>query len=66
MLIANGICRSDQYVMIEQDIEVDILAGWVDIPGKSKAKKKALNPENWLHLIRKDRGEGSNKQTSTS
>jgi len=66
MLIANGICRSDQYVMIEQDIEVDILADWVDIPGKSKAKKKALNPENWLHLIRKDRGKRSNKQTSTS
>ena len=56
----------DQYVVVEQPIETTVVKDWVDVTSKSKAKKKALNPENWLHIIRKDRGEGSNKQTSTS
>jgi len=58
--------KPDQYVVVEQPIETRVVKNWVDMPGRSKAKKKALNPDNWLHLIRKDRGKGSNKQTSTS
>lgn len=58
--------KPDQYVVVDQPIETRVVKDWVDMSGRSKAKKKALNPENWLHLIRKDRGEGSNKQTSTS
>ena len=58
--------KPDQYVVVEQPIETTVVKDWVDVTSKSKAKKKALNPDNWLHLIRKDRGEGSNKQTSTS
>ena len=58
--------KPDQYVVVEQPIETRVVKDWVDMSGRSKAKKKALNPENWLHIIRKDRGEGSNKQTSTS
>ena len=58
--------KPDQYVVVEQPIETRVVKDWVDMSGRSKAKKKALNPDNWLHLIRKDRGEGSNKQTSTS
>ena len=58
--------KPDQYVVVDQPIETRVVKDWVDMSGKSKAKKKALNPENWLHLIRKDRGEDSNKQTSTS
>jgi hypothetical protein len=58
--------KPDQYVVVEQPVETRVVKDWVDMSGRSKAKKKALNPDNWLHLIRKDRGEGSNKQTSTS
>ena len=58
--------KPDQYVVIEQPVETTIVKDWVDMSGRSKAKKKALNPDNWLHLIRKDRGKPSNKQTSTS
>jgi hypothetical protein len=58
--------KPDQYVVIEQPVETTIVKDWVDVTSKSKAKKKALNPDNRLHLIRKDRGKPSNKQTSTS
>ena len=58
--------KPDQYVVVEQPVETRVVKDWVDMSGRSKAKKKALNPDNWLHLIRKDRGKPSNKQTSTS
>ena len=58
--------KPDQYIVVEQPIETTVVKDWVDMSGRSKAKKKALNPDNWLHIIRKDRGKGSNKQTSTS
>jgi len=58
--------KPDQYIVVEQPIETTIVKNWVDVTSNSKAKKKALNPDNWAHLIRKDRGKPSNKQTSTS
>ena len=57
--------KPDQYVVVEQPIETTVVKDWVDMSGRSKAKKKALNPDNWLHIIRKDRGKGKH-QTSTS
>ena len=36
--------KPDQYVVVDQPIEITIVKDWVDMPGRSKAKKKALNP----------------------